>query len=234
MLAVYAFGVQTANVYAYSLWINMLGGMLSIPLLLFFYRRDQRSRGKVFGNAYGRRSPGDLLLVFLLGAALAQYLNLLLNVLQLFQTFPEYSDSMERLMENQSVFLMLFWTVIVAPVAEEILFRWVIYRRLRDWMGIFGAVVISSLLFGIYHGNVLQFIYATVMGMALALSIEYTENLYASIFLHIGANLWSTVVSEYGEQLLRLGNGIVYEGILLALLVILILGGRSLILRRKK
>lgn len=51
---------------------------------------------------------------------------------------------------------MIFWMGIVAPAAEEMIFRWLIYLRLRDWLKMPVAAVISGLIFGIYHGNIVQ------------------------------------------------------------------------------
>lgn len=52
--------------------------------------------------------------------------------------------------------MMIFWMGIIAPAAEEMIFRWLIYLRLRDWLKMPVAAVISGLIFGIYHGNIVQ------------------------------------------------------------------------------
>ena len=43
--------------------------------------------------------------------------------------------------------------------------------------------------------NLLQGVYATIMGLLFALILEWRGNLFASVFLHMGANIWSLPVS---------------------------------------
>lgn len=86
---------------------------------------------------------------------------------------------------------------IVAPVAEELLFRQVIYIRLRRFAPTWIAVVVSALLFGIYHGNLVQGIYAFIMGCLLALVYEWTRSLAAPILFHMIANHLSDIAYEF-------------------------------------
>ena len=90
--------------------------------------------------------------------------------------------------------MMIFWMGIIAPAAEEMIFRWLIYLRLRDWLKMPVAAVISGLIFGIYHGNIVQGIYASILGTAFAWILEMSGNIYSSMLLHMGANIWSLVI----------------------------------------
>lgn len=72
--------------------------------------------------------------------------------------------------------------------------------------------------FGVYHGNVLQFIYALLMGFMFALIYEKTGNLLAPVFAHIAANVWAIFsdrifdyaikLTSYGESTLLLLMGV--------------------------
>ena len=85
---------------------------------------------------------------------------------------------------------------IIAPVAEEMVFRWLIYLRLRDHMKMAAAAVISGVFFGIYHMNLVQAVYAGILGIVFAYFLELTGNLWSSVLLHMGANIWSLVMPE--------------------------------------
>ena len=56
--------------------------------------------------------------------------------------------------------------VIAAPVVEEILFRGIVLRSMRKFTPAWAAILISSVLFGVYHLNIVQAAYATLMGIA--------------------------------------------------------------------
>lgn len=98
--------------------------------------------------------------------------------------------------------MLLLWMGIVAPVAEEMIFRWLVYLRLRDYLRVGAAVVISAAAFGIYHGNLPQAIYAGLVSAVFAYLLEKSGNLWSCVLLHIGANTWSLILSEYGLFLL--------------------------------
>lgn len=114
---------------------------------------------------------------------------------------------------------------IVAPVSEELLFRQVIYKRLRGISPVWAAVLISALLFGFYHGNLVQGIYAFIMGCLLALVYEWTGSFAASVLFHMLANHLSDVAYEFeniSKAVYSPVSGIVSAVLLIAAVIILI------------
>ena len=55
--------------------------------------------------------------------------------------------------------------VIAAPVVEEILFRGIVLRSIRKFSPVWASILISSVLFGVYHLNIVQAAYATLMAL---------------------------------------------------------------------
>lgn len=88
-------------------------------------------------------------------------------------------------------------TVIFAPIAEEVIFRGLVYTRLRRAMPAALACVLSSLLFGVLHGQLLWIAYAFVMGVALTIVFERTGTLWANIIVHITFNLAGSYLVQY-------------------------------------
>jgi len=92
------------------------------------------------------------------------------------------------------------YIVIVGPIAEEIIFRGAIMRSLQRYGDNF-AIVISALLFGLYHMFFFQGVFAFFVGIlfgyvALRFSIKW------SMLLHIVNNLLSTLEGFLPEQAL--------------------------------
>lgn len=86
-----------------------------------------------------------------------------------------------------SPWTVLFYTVLCAPIAEELMFRKLIVdRTVRYGQGV--AVVLSGLMFGLFHGNMNQFVYATVIGMFFAYLYVKTGKLKITISLHMFFN----------------------------------------------
>lgn len=80
---------------------------------------------------------------------------------------------------------------IVAPIVEELVFRKVLLDRLRKY-GDLVAVLVSGLCFGLYHGNIAQFLYASALGFIFAYVVIRTGRIRYSIALHICINILGT------------------------------------------
>lgn len=78
---------------------------------------------------------------------------------------------------------------ICSPIAEELLFRAIIYNRLKRIFPYIASVIISALMFGVFHGNIVQGIYGTLMGLLLAWSYEKYKNYLAPVIIHMTANI---------------------------------------------
>lgn len=84
----------------------------------------------------------------------------------------------------------------VAPFAEEICFRGILFYYLKKWIKAPLAIFISALLFGLYHGNIMQGLYAFVMAVFMAFLVHKTGALSASILFHMVSNLTVTLYSQ--------------------------------------
>ncbi len=104
-------------------------------------------------------------------------------------------DSVASAIDSAPMWLQILTVVISAPVCEELLMRGLIYKRLRSFMKPVFSALISSAIFGVIHGNWVQFVYAFAVGFIAAYVYEYTRNLFAPILFHMVANGISTLAS---------------------------------------
>ena len=78
---------------------------------------------------------------------------------------------------------------ILSPFTEELVFRGIMYHRLRRGFSPLEASLISALLFGLAHGIAAQGVYAAVMGIVFAMSFELTRRFEVPFLLHCTCNL---------------------------------------------
>lgn len=78
---------------------------------------------------------------------------------------------------------------IIAPVAEELVFRGIVYNGLKGGLRPAAAMAASALVFAVYHGNMVQGIYAFIMGCFMAYAYEYFGSFRIPAAIHISANL---------------------------------------------
>lgn len=86
---------------------------------------------------------------------------------------------------------------LLAPFAEEVCFRGILYGYFSKWMKAPVAIAISALLFGLYHVNPVQGIYAALMGAVMALLVWLTGSLGASMLFHMTSNLLVVFYSSF-------------------------------------
>ena len=187
-----------------TLYVTLIGDLTAAIILYLFYRKDQMHRKEGFsgtGKAFVWAPPVIWFSVIILAIATGQFLNDLINGLHLNDLFTGYSEVSEQAFSGQPVGLMILVVGIIGPICEELMFRGIVFHRLKDWVKPRAAIVISALLFGIYHGNVVQFFYATCMGVMLAIIYDKTGTLWISIVAHIAANLWSLFGSSFWSSL---------------------------------
>ena len=98
-----------------------------------------------------------------------------------------YSADIENLLENE-VFTVLR-VALLFPVLEEMFFRFLIMGFLRRYCPFIAANLIQAALFGIYHMNMVQGIYAFIMGMFICTLYHRDHRIIVPVSLHIGANL---------------------------------------------
>ena len=122
-------------------------------------------------------------------------------------------------------FSMFLYSAIFAPVAEELLFRGYILRSLRPYGKRF-AVFGSAVLFGLFHGNLLQTPYAILVGLLLGyVTVEYS--LAWAVGLHmfnnlVLADLLTRLTARWSEMAFGMLNLILFGGGALISLAVLI------------
>ena len=123
---------------------------------------------------------------------------LALSMLMMMNLFPQkWIDQLNEnsdLVTNANPYLSFFAVVILAPLFEEILCRGLILNTLRKTMPKWCAIVLSSAIFGIIHGNPIQFIYATALGIILGWLYTKFDSIWVPILCHLTFNLASTLL----------------------------------------
>ncbi|WP_448975122.1 CPBP family intramembrane glutamic endopeptidase [Oribacterium sp.] len=92
---------------------------------------------------------------------------------------------------------MLFYTILIAPLMEELVFRGVFYHRFRSY-GKYFAAFCTAFFFALMHSNFLQFAPAFSMGIILFF-IRDRYGLPYSILLHFSNNLLAIVVNNLSQ-----------------------------------
>lgn len=90
---------------------------------------------------------------------------------------------------------MFFYSILLAPIGEELLFRGVTMHQAKRVFPFWAANIMQALLFGLFHMNMIQGIYAFFLGMVLGYICEKGGSIYQSILFHMMFNFWGTIIS---------------------------------------
>jgi len=137
----------------------------------------------------------DIGILFILGGCAALAVNILFSLIG----FTGSSEVYEQVAEKQ--FALPLWAGIilygiVSPIAEEIVFRGIVYNRMHRQYGKWIAIIGSALLFGLYHGNIVQALYGFMLGLLIAVLYEKYASFAVPVIIHSAANVFVYVVTS--------------------------------------
>lgn len=85
---------------------------------------------------------------------------------------------------------------VLAPIVEEVFFRGLVYTRMRKGMCAPAAIILSAVVFGLAHGEIIWMLSAFSMGVVLAWVFEKTGSLLPCIAIHLVNNVLSVALEN--------------------------------------
>ena len=132
-----------------------------------------------------------------------------------------------------SLVLNLFAIAVLPALLEEMIYRGYILRTLRPYGNMF-AVLISSMLFSLMHGNLRQIPFAFIVGLVLGFLYVVSDNIWLSVAVHFTNNAISVVMEYCGFFLPEERVGIYYALVIYCLTFVGIISAIILFVMHKK
>lgn len=203
---------QEATVNAIIGGFAMMIGI--VPLVPMFRQEISRERDEKEG------AGAKIFLTMAIAVTASVAINILFILLHLTETSSAYTQTAEH---QYSVFFPfgLFLYGMISPLAEEVVFRGIIYNRMKRHMPLIASMIVSALLFGLYHGNSVQALYGFFMGILIAYIYEMFGGFFYAFLFHAAANI--AVYTITGSS--RLYEIIIrpYVGIVFAIIAVVVL-----------
>lgn len=179
------------NIQFYARTFIKMAGMALGGLAVYPYLKKEN-----YYEEAAKLSPLDVVALIFSGAVLSlgvNYIFFITGMIQNSETYQQVAEAQFAL----PLWLACIFYGILSPVVEETLFRGIVYRALcrntTKTMGMIG----SALLFGAFHGNIVQMMYASLMGGVLAYVYQKYEKLWAPVLFHGAANVAIYLVTVF-------------------------------------
>ncbi len=170
---------------------------VAVPVIFFTYyfrKQDVSVREVVFRQGAGSWLPSLVGLVVLSIA-----FSLSVFWLQLYALMPIFPGLVDFFLEpipfpESPIYLVItiISIAVIGPIAEEFIFRGMLLHRMMKKTSMWGGILISSILFGILHADIIG---ATIFGIITSLLYLKTGNLLIPILLHIFNNSIAVILS---------------------------------------
>lgn len=204
--------LQSSNGYEamVSTALNSLAMLFGIlPLIPYL-------KGELYRNKYLYATPKAKPAAYLITIVIAFTSSVGLNILLILTGFVGKSESYKQVAQRQygvAFGVGLFIYGVISPIVEEVVFRGLIYNRMKKYYPAWLSVIVSAALFGAWHGNMIQALYGTCMGILLAYTYERFKTFTIPCIFHAIANisvytitynpgLYNAVVRPYNAAIL--------------------------------
>ena len=106
----------------------------------------------------------------------------------------KYSNMVEQMVVRPGV-MQILYVAVLAPVVEELIFRLGIMGLAGKWLPFAVANVIQAVLFGLYHWNPVQSVYAFLLGMIIGYAVHKSGDVRYGMLLHIAINVSGLLIA---------------------------------------
>ena len=173
---------------------TVIGNLLVIPVAIWLYRKDG-SVLPVSDNSW--TYTGKILFgVFcLVSGGILNYL--WSSALSMMRIQEIFSDQVQTELLSANVAVQILGLGFIVPLSEELIFRGLSYRRMKRIFSVKTAIILSALLFAVYHENPIQIIFAFPLALILAAVFEHGKLFIFPVLFHIGANLFAVFMNLF-------------------------------------
>lgn len=172
-----------------------LAHLMGAVLFALWYRLSFRKPRPTMRDTVKRLSPEPILLALAMGILMCIYSNGIVSAETLL--FPEMVESALEKLEMAGVGnhpFVIFATVILAPIGEELVFRGLTMKYAeRAFQRFWAANLFQAFLFGLMHMNWVQGVYAFAGGLVLGWLAHRYHSIIPSMVMHFVVNTASTI-----------------------------------------
>lgn len=188
----------------------ILSALIFIGVIVYYYYRKRHIVRPPY--RFDRLNGYQLTISLIMGVGCVFLSQLIIIISQTtgiinLDNLEDYGQLIMSMIGQSPTWLILLTIGIVAPIAEELLFRGLVFHLFNRHMNVKVALIVQGLLFGAFHMNIVQGLYASVLGIVLGIAYLLTGSLWIPIIIHIVNNSVALLLPEVwmSDPLISLG-----------------------------
>ena len=187
----------TEMVYASVMELTVIANVIAIILCIILAKafRKKPTLEAIDMNLSFDKKPALLGACVFLGIFGQIAILFILNIIPFPESWTQLLEESNSQITDSNPAIQVLSVAIMAPLAEEIIFRASIQGSLKEGMPRWIAIIVASLVFGVMHANPIGIIYATALGIMMGWLYSKFNSIIPSMVFHLAFNTTSLILS---------------------------------------
>ncbi len=188
----------TDNLDKYSYLITFISAAIAIFIFGYYYFRHKNTyEAYKLSKVFTSLKVNDYFNLVIIGAIGSVGLSRFVSMLPLDNIIGNYENTSNALLSG-NIILQIVSLGIVVPIAEELIYRGLLFNGLTKVIDAKYAIFVASLVFGVFHYNLLQGTYTFLLSLILICVYMKYKCILAPIIIHACANIVAVISSYFG------------------------------------
>lgn len=166
-----------------SKYLDNYNFLIALISFIIFFLIFQKNYQKFKNNYMNKINISGIIILVLFGVSISIIYNLIVYYLNLSYNFTTLYD-----VSSTNLLIQIICSGILGPILEEYLFRGIVYNNLKTFNKTKTSIIITTIIFSIVHTNIINSIYAFLIGFIFIYAYEKYKNINACIIIHMAAN----------------------------------------------
>lgn len=158
-------------------------GVLTVILSIWYCKAYVQGKKPILSDLFTIK---NISIIIIMAFSLQISISFLFGVLQAYRPswFVEYTEIM-GLLDMGNNLMSFLYIVILGPVVEELLMRGLVLHQMKRAMPFVAANIVQAFLFALIHGNLIQGLYAFVLGLLFGYVYRKFNTIWSTILFHV-------------------------------------------------
>lgn len=179
--------------------VLMLWFILSFTALYFLIKKIKGQNIIEYCGFY-KISLKEVLIMMLVGFGAFLFNTTFINISFIHSNFPQFDEFLTYNYEGSHIVFGFFAAVVIGPIYEEILFRGLIFKELRNSISVIPAVIVTSILYGVMFFDIPLMLFCVIAGILYCFIYVKSGNLVYIICLQFVATLGFLISRRAGIE----------------------------------